>query len=82
MSVRGFSAQVARYDRVRISGIGKLGTPVELELDGWSARIAQHEMDHLNGVVYIDRMDVSTFNCITWQQINVAGGRAHISFDK
>ncbi|XP_034486246.1 peptide deformylase, mitochondrial [Drosophila innubila] len=82
MSVRGYSAQVARYDRVRITGIGKLGTPSELDLEGWSARIAQHEMDHLNGIVYIDRMDVSSFNCITWQQINAAGGRANIPFDK
>lgn len=82
MSVRGYSAKVARYDRVRVSGIGKLGTPSELELNGWSARIAQHEMDHLNGIVYIDRMDASSFNCLTWQQINAAGGRSKIPFDK
>ncbi|EDV91285.1 peptide deformylase, mitochondrial [Drosophila grimshawi] len=82
MSVRGYSAKVSRYDRVRVTGIGILGTPSELELVGWSARIAQHEMDHLNGIVYIDRMDVSSFTCITWQQINATGGRAVISFEK
>ncbi|XP_060650356.1 peptide deformylase, mitochondrial [Drosophila nasuta] len=82
MSVRGFSAHVPRYDRVRVTGIGKLGTPAQLELEGWSARIAQHEVDHLNGIVCIDRMDVSTFTCVTWEQINAAGGRAVIPFDK
>lgn len=82
MSVRGFSARVARYDRVRVVGVGMLGTPAELELEGWSARIAQHEMDHLNGIVYVDRMDVSSFTCVTWKQINEAGGRAVIPFDK
>ncbi|KAM8705905.1 hypothetical protein ACLKA7_010237 [Drosophila subpalustris] len=82
MSVRGFSAEVARYDRVRISGIGKLGTPSDMLLEGWNARIAQHEMDHLNGIIYVDRMDVSSFNCVTWQKINAAGGREVISFDK
>ncbi|EDW67134.1 peptide deformylase, mitochondrial [Drosophila virilis] len=82
MSVRGFSGQVARYDRVRVTGIGMLGTPSELELVGWSARIAQHEMDHLNGIIYVDRMDVSSFTCINWPQINASGGRAVIAFDK
>lgn len=82
MSVRGFSARVSRYDRVRVVGVGMLGTPPELELEGCSARIAQHEIDHLNGIVYIDRMDVSSFSCVTWKQINEAGGRAVIPFDK
>ncbi|EDX13467.1 peptide deformylase, mitochondrial [Drosophila simulans] len=82
MSVRGYSAQVERYDKVRIRGIGKLGTPSEMELEGWSARIAQHEVDHLNGTIYMDKMDPSTFNCILWEQINAAEGRSAIWFHK
>ncbi|EDW42712.1 peptide deformylase, mitochondrial [Drosophila sechellia] len=82
MSVRGYSAQVERYDKVRIRGIGKLGTPSEMELEGWSARIAQHEVDHLNGTIYMDKMDFSTFNCILWEQINAAEGRSAIWFHK
>ncbi|XP_033165795.1 peptide deformylase, mitochondrial [Drosophila mauritiana] len=82
MSVRGYSAQVERYDKVRIRGIGKLGTPSEMELEGWSARIAQHEVDHLNGTIYMDKMDLSTFNCILWEQINAAEGRSAIWFHK
>ncbi|EDW96826.1 peptide deformylase, mitochondrial [Drosophila yakuba] len=82
MSVRGFSAEVERYDKVRIRGIGKLGTPSEMELEGWSARIAQHEVDHLNGTIYMDKMDLSTFKCNLWEQINAAEGRSAIWFHK
>ncbi|XP_016989973.1 peptide deformylase, mitochondrial [Drosophila rhopaloa] len=82
MSVRGYSAKVERYDKVRIRGIGKLDTPSEMELEGWSARIAQHEVDHLNGTIYVDRMDVSSFNCVSWEQVNSAEGRSAIWFHK
>ncbi|XP_068156039.1 peptide deformylase, mitochondrial [Drosophila tropicalis] len=82
MSVRGYSAEVERHDRVRVKGIGMMGTPSELELEGWSARIAQHEMDHLNGIIYVDRMVVSSFACISWPQINEAKGETAIWFNK
>lgn len=37
---------------------------------GWSARILQHEMDHLDGVLYIDRMDPRSFINVHWQELN------------
>lgn len=37
---------------------------------GWPARILQHEMDHLDGVLYIDRMDSKTFINVNWQTFN------------
>lgn len=82
MSVRGYSAEVERYDRVTITGIGKLGTAVELELSGWNARIAQHEMDHLDGKLYIDHMDRKTFICTCWEAVNTKSGRIEIPFYK
>ncbi|KAH8330716.1 hypothetical protein KR067_006812 [Drosophila pandora] len=82
MSVRGYSAEVGRFDKVRVRGVGKLGTPSEMELEGWNARIAQHETDHLNGCIYVDRMDVSTFQCVNWEQINAAEGRSALWFHK
>jgi peptide deformylase len=33
------------------------GIPFEFECDGWFARIMQHEFDHLNGILYVDRLD-------------------------
>lgn len=61
LSVAGFAAVVKRHRRVRLAGVDGDGQPVALELDGWPARIAQHECDHLAGTLYIDRMDSRTF---------------------
>lgn len=40
------------------------------QASGWPARILQHEMDHLNGVLYIDRMDSKTFINVKWEEYN------------
>ncbi|CAB1323423.1 unnamed protein product [Coregonus sp. 'balchen'] len=40
--------------------------PVTWQVSGWPARILQHEMDHLDGVLYIDRMDSKTFINVNW----------------
>lgn len=49
LSLSGFSALVPRWSRVTVRGLDRTGAPVELELEGWPARIAQHEADHLAG---------------------------------
>lgn len=82
MSVRGYSAEVERYESVSVTGEGKRSTPNELQLTGWNARIAQHEMDHLDGKLYIDKMDCSTFYCTCWEAVNSKAGRVEIPFYK
>jgi peptide deformylase len=61
LSLPGFSALVPRADRVRVSCWNERAEPVEIEAEGWYARILQHEIDHLNGTMYIDRMHTRTF---------------------
>lgn len=56
LSVPGYMALVPRATRVRLSGTDADGRPLELALEGWPARIAQHECDHLDGTLYVDRM--------------------------
>jgi peptide deformylase len=56
LSVRGYGALVPRWRSVRVSGVDAEGRPVSLRLEGWPARIMQHELDHLDGTLYIDRM--------------------------
>jgi peptide deformylase len=56
LSVRGYGALVRRAAAVHVTGLGENGRPVSLDVDGWPARIMQHEMDHLDGTLYVDRM--------------------------
>ncbi|KAM4618623.1 peptide deformylase, mitochondrial isoform 1-T2 [Polymixia lowei] len=69
-SISGFSATVPRYLSVEVSGLNEKGEPVTWQVSGWPARILQHEMDHLDGVLYVDRMDSKTFINIHWQEHN------------
>lgn len=61
LSVEGYSALVRRHRAVRVRALNPAGRAVTMDLEGWPARILQHELDHLAGVLYIDRMDPRTF---------------------
>ncbi|XP_052439030.1 peptide deformylase, mitochondrial isoform X3 [Carassius gibelio] len=69
-SICGFSASVPRYLSVEVSGLNEKAEPVSWQASGWPARILQHEMDHLSGVLYIDRMDSKTFINVKWEEYN------------
>ena len=56
LSVRGYGALVTRAAAVDEEAVDAHGRHVHLRLQGWPARIMQHEMDHLNGTLYVDRM--------------------------
>jgi peptide deformylase len=61
LSVPFLGGEVPRYKRLRMRGIDYDGNPAELEIDGFTARIFQHEIDHTDGHVYLDRMpDLTT----------------------
>jgi peptide deformylase len=55
LSVVGYQAVVPRLRRLRLTGADEAGTPLDEVLQGWPARIVQHETDHLNGTLYLDR---------------------------
>lgn len=69
-SISGFSAAVPRYLSVEVSGLNESAEAVTWQASGWAARIIQHEMDHLDGVLYLDRMDSKSFININWQLYN------------
>jgi peptide deformylase len=56
LSVPGLYYPVARAARVTVSGVDESGAVVSLEADGLLARVCQHEIDHLDGVLFIDRL--------------------------
>jgi peptide deformylase len=56
LSVPGVFADVERSHRLRVSGLDADGQPVELDVQGLQAKIVQHEIDHLDGMLFIDRL--------------------------
>jgi peptide deformylase len=61
LSLAAFTAVVPRARRVKVDYLDHHGQPGTIEASGWHARILQHEIDHLQGTVYIDRMYPRTF---------------------
>jgi peptide deformylase len=64
LSLAGFSALVKRSRQVIVEYWDQLGQSHRIEAQGWYARILQHEIDHLLGSLYIDRMDSRSFMSI------------------
>ena len=56
LSVAGYSALVTRHEVVDVTALDEHGVPFSWRATGWPARILQHEADHLDGTLYVDRM--------------------------
>ena len=57
LSVPGLRGVVSRFNRVRLEALDREGRPYAAEASGFFARVIQHECDHLDGKVYLDRME-------------------------
>ena len=64
LSLSGFSAIVPRARRVRVAYLDEYAEPQSVDASGWYARILQHEIDHLRGTLYIERMEGRTFTSL------------------
>ncbi|GEL94470.1 peptide deformylase [Cellulomonas composti] len=58
LSVPGLQAVVGRWRAVRLTGSDETGAALDEIVTGWSARIVQHETDHLGGTLYLDRAEL------------------------
>ncbi|XP_032891507.1 peptide deformylase, mitochondrial isoform X2 [Amblyraja radiata] len=67
-SLPGIAACVARHRAVEVTGLDEQGQPLRWTVSGWTARILQHEVDHLDGRLFIDLMDSRTFQNLRWQE--------------
>ncbi len=56
LSVIDFSAEVSRKSRIKVRGVDRHGNPVDIEAEDLLARCLQHEIDHLNGNLFIDHI--------------------------
>lgn len=62
LSIPGMNGQVPRYTQLHYAGFDEYGNKITREVDGFHARVVQHECDHLDGVLYPQRItDMTTF---------------------
>jgi peptide deformylase len=64
LSLPGFTAMVPRAGKVAVDALDHRGRPIHIEATGWYARILQHEIDHLRGTLYLDRMRSRSFSSL------------------
>ncbi len=55
LSIPNLVGEVERHAAIQIKGLNRHGKPTKIKAEGWLARIFQHEIDHLNGVLFTDR---------------------------
>jgi len=55
LSIPGLVGEVERHAEVQVKGLNRHGKPMKVKAKGWLARIFQHEIDHLNGVLFTER---------------------------
>jgi len=71
LSLPGFSALVPRARTIRVEYLDERAEPQFVQASGWYARILQHEIDHLHGSLYIDRMQTRTFTTLdNWTRLH------------
>lgn len=73
LSVDGYAALVERHAEVEVTGLDRRGAPVTMRVRGWPARILQHEVDHLDGTLYVDRMVSRSFSTADQARERFAG---------
>ena len=56
LSVNGFYGKVPRYGKIRVKALDITGNEVRIKAEGFLARVLQHEIDHTNGIVFIDHI--------------------------
>ncbi len=83
LSLPGLTALVLRASRVRVECLDHRARPQTIRASGWFARILQHEIDHLYGALYIDRMEPRSLCTLDnygkhWKELAIAEVRARL----
>jgi peptide deformylase len=73
LSIPGYIGEVARHEQITVKGLNEKGKPVRYKVDDYLARVFQHEIDHLDGVLFTDRLtDPDTFQPVEAGQEELA----------
>jgi peptide deformylase len=62
LSIPGLYGNVPRAEKVEVEALDRRGREIVVELQGMPARIVQHEIDHLDGILFIDKVDMATLH--------------------
>jgi peptide deformylase len=57
LSIPGLAGEVERSEDITVKGLNRQGIPIRIKASGWLARIFQHEIDHLDGILFVDRAE-------------------------
>lgn len=87
LSVGGYQAVVTRHRNVELRYLTPEGNPMEEWFSGWQARIVQHETDHLQGILYLDRAELRSLSTnaehtARWAQPDIEDARHSLGFLK
>jgi peptide deformylase len=84
LSITGYSAVVSRAQAVTVEYLNEFAETKKVHATGWYARILQHEIDHLLGILYVDRMKTRTFTTFdnlerVWKELPVSEVQARLN---
>ena len=74
LSIPGLQGDVLRANEVVVKGVDQFGKPVRIRGEGLTARVIQHENDHLDGVLFIDHADPATLHYVTAEEMEDEAG--------
>ena len=69
LSIPGLRGTVKRAAQVIVKGMDETGKPLRLRAEEYAARVIQHEVDHLDGILFIDRADPSSLHQLTAEEL-------------
>ena len=75
LSIPGLQGEVPRAEKVVVAGIDENGKKVKIKAEGLLARVLQHEMDHLDGTLFVDRADPETLETVSAADHEEGGAR-------
>lgn len=79
LSLPGLQGRVERHLKIVVRGLDRFGEPLEITASNLLARVFQHEIDHLNGVMYIDRAEPESLNWVDYVEDEVGQEKTQLT---
>lgn len=80
LSIPGVNAAVTRFDTIVVTFLDRDFNEQELEVDGWLSRVIQHEIDHLDGILFLDHLSFFQRKLLSSKLKEIAAGEKEITY--